>query len=104
MANSYGYIEVDFAKFDKAISVIEEYLLMLENKMADAQNEINVLLRSCEGPDLTLFKTKWESTKATGSTYMDFIFALKSYLAFLKHARVQYKSAQSNAISRVSSL
>lgn len=104
MTNGYGYVEVDFNKLDKAISVIEEYLAMLENKTVDAQNEINILLQSCEGPDITLFKTKWESTKTTGSTYMDFILALKSYLAFLKFARSQYKSAQSKAISRASSL
>lgn len=104
MANGYGYVEVDFKKLDRAISAIENYLAMLENKMADAENEINILLQSCEGPDITMFKTKWESTTMNGSTYMDLRLALKSYLAFLKYAKLLYQSAQSKAIGRTSSL
>lgn len=100
MAINCDYIEVDFSKFDKAIFQIEEYISLLEKKTANAQEQVDILLQSCQGPDLALFKSKWDEANGAGSTYMELVRALKSYLAFLKFAKSQYKAVQSKAISR----
>lgn len=104
MANSRDYVEVDFSKFDNAIRQIEEYISLLEKKTASAQDEVNILLQSCQGQDISLFKSRWDEAHGAGSTYMELVRALKAYLAFLKFAESQYKSAQSKAISRASGL
>ncbi len=98
------YIEVDFSKFDNAILQIDEYISLLEKKTANAQEKVDILLQSCQGPDLALFKSKWDETNGAGSTYMELVRALKSYVSFLKYVKMQYKNMQSRAINRADSL
>lgn len=100
----YGFIEVDFKKLDKAISEIEKYIKQLKKNMMNAQDEVNLLLQRCQGPDFAQFKNQWDMAIGEGSTYSDFCKALESYVSFLKYVKIQYKYMQSRAINRADSL
>lgn len=99
-----GNIEVDLDVLDNAISELEKYIALIKDKTAEAQGEINTMLQVCQGPDLVQFKLKWDSACGEDSTYAKCVSALESYVAFLKYAKSQYKTAQERAIKRASSL
>ena len=99
-----GYIEVDLDVLEYAISETEKYIVLLKNKMSEAQREVNMLLQNCQGPDLVQFQAKWDSACGEDSTYAKCVSALESYVAFLKYAKLQYKTAQERAINRANSI
>ncbi len=104
MANNYGYVEVNFTILDKSISEIEKYIEQLKKNMATAQNEIDILMQNCSGPDMEQFEKQWDKAVDNGSTYSKFCKSLESYVSFLKYVKMEYKYIQSRAVNTANGL
>ncbi|MFI3326527.1 MAG: WXG100 family type VII secretion target [Clostridia bacterium] len=99
-----AYIKVNHSKFETAADAIEDYIAYVTKQMNSATSEVSDLSTNWQGSDFTQFKTQWNTVVNSTSTYYKMKQSYQSYADYLRYAAAQYKSAQTSAVNKASSL
>ena len=99
-----AYIKVDHSKFESTASAVDNYVILMKNKMRNAQGEVAALSLSWQGSDFTQFRTEFDKVDNNDSAHAQMVKALESYARYLRYAANKYKGAQAKAVNRANGL
>ena len=99
-----AYIKVNHSELSTAAAAVDKYVDQLKIKMNAADGEVKDMSATWKGSDYNYFKSQWNKTNDSDSTYGQMVKSLESYSSFLKYAAGKYKDAQSKAVNRANLL
>ena len=99
-----AYIKVNHQQMLNVADTIDDYVLILNNKMNDIDTTVISLDADWSGEDYQRIKQEWFEIYAPGSTTDNMRASLQGYASVIRQASKEYKEAQARAINRANSL